>query len=346
MTCGGPGDGWHIVQRVTDSVRDAIVESGRGRRVTVIRVIGVTVAGLAIALCVRTLVDSWPDVRETLADARPGWLLLALLASAAAMAALGLAWWRCLRAFGVEVPLLTAMGWYFGGELGKYLPGGVWAAVGRGELAVRSRRIDRSTAYGTVLLSYAAMCIAAAAVCGLLGPVIAITGHGRPAWAWLAMLLLPAVALTHPRVLGAAPALAGRLSNGRITLVVPAWPTTARLVAWSVPAWVLLGGAAAAVTEALGLAQSPVRVALAAVAAWMIGFLVVPVPAGAGVRELVFVGLCGLSAAPAVAVAVLARALLIVVDASGGVAGLGYSARHALRGPVTDPSQRTARSGP
>lgn len=311
----------------------------------VVRVVGALAAAVAIALCVRTLADSWSDVRETLAGARPEWLLVAFAASAASMIGLGLAWWRCLRSFRVDVRVPMALGWYFGGELGKYLPGGVWTLVGRGELAARGGRTDRSTAYGSVLLSYAAMCIAAAALCGLLGPVVAITGRGQASWGWLAALLVPAAASIHPRVLGAAPVLAGRLTGGRITLVLPSWRTTARLVFWSVPAWILLGAAAAGVTEALGLAQSPARVALAAVGAWVIGFLAVPVPAGAGVRELVFVGLCGLPAAPAVAVAVLARALLIVVDALGGVAGLGYTVRHTLRGPIADPSQRPARSG-
>jgi len=99
------------------------------------------------------------------------------------------------------------------------------------------------------------------------------------------------------------------------------------LIAWSIPTWVLLGSAAVLVTEALGYHQQPARVAFAAITAWIIGFLAVPVPAGAGLRELVFVAVCGLPAAPAVAVAAIARALFLVVDGTGGVLGLWYTQR-------------------
>jgi hypothetical protein len=62
-----------------------------------------------------------------------------------------------------------------------------------------------------------------------------------------------------------------------------------------------------------------------------VGFLAVPVPAGAGVRELVFVALCGLPAAPGAAVALLARASLLLVDAALGAAGLAIAARRTRR---------------
>ena len=61
------------------------------------------------------------------------------------------------------------------------------------------------------------------------------------------------------------------------------------LIAMSVPTWVLVGVSYDFVARALGFDQSPVRIAFAAVAAWIIGFLAVPVPAGVGLRELIFV---------------------------------------------------------
>jgi uncharacterized membrane protein YbhN (UPF0104 family) len=100
-----------------------------------------------------------------------------------------------------------------------------------------------------------------------------------------------------------------------------------RLIGWALPTWLLVGGAATLVTLALHLDQEPSRVAFAAVAAWIIGFLAVPVPAGAGVREVIFVLLCGLPSGPATAVAAIARALLLLVDGLGGVAGLAYAGR-------------------
>jgi uncharacterized membrane protein YbhN (UPF0104 family) len=83
-----------------------------------------------------------------------------------------------------------------------------------------------------------------------------------------------------------------------------------------------VGATSVCVTEALGFSQQPARVAFAAVAAWIIGFLAIPVPAGAGLRELVFLAISGLDNGPAVAVAAIARLLFIVVDAGGGLLGL------------------------
>ena len=105
-------------------------------------------------------------------------------------------------------------------------------------------------------------------------------------------------------------------------LVAPTWGRMIGLILISVPTWLAVGGASAAITAALGYQQNPAQVALAAIVAWIVGFLAVPVPAGAGIRELVFVALCGLEAGPAVAVAAIARVTLMVVDGVGGVAGL------------------------
>jgi glycosyltransferase 2 family protein len=236
-----------------------------------------------------------------------------------------LLWWRCLHLFGSAVTPATALAWYFGGELGKYLPGGVWSVLGRGELARRHGGIGRGDAYATTLICYAVMSVAAAAVCGVLAPVVAADGHGL-GWGWALIALVPlGLAATHPAVFGRVLEAGRRLSRGRMDLgTPPPWPAMLRLILVSVPTWLLLGGAAVLVTEALGLDQHPARVAFAAVAAWIVGFLAVPIPAGAGVREIVFVLLCGLHTGPATAVAAIARAMLLIVDGAGGAAGLAY----------------------
>ena len=93
------------------------------------------------------------------------------------------------------------------------------------------------------------------------------------------------------------------------------------------PAWLALGGSSVLVASALDVSSDPARIAFAAVLAWIVGFLAVPVPAGAGVREIVFVTVCGLDAGPAVAVAAISRLFLLAIDLLGGVAGLLASRR-------------------
>src|SRR5690606_36366937 len=100
-------------------------------------------------------------------------------------------------------------------------------------------------------------------------------------------------------------------SKGRVDLIAPSWSSIIVLVLWSVPAWAFLGIASWCVVEAVGFSGALPTVAFASVAAWVIGFLLFPVPAGAGVREVVFVALAGMATGPAAAVAMLARVLLM-----------------------------------
>ncbi|MBN9618198.1 MAG: hypothetical protein J0H43_00430, partial [Actinobacteria bacterium] len=140
------------------------------------RVVGVGVAIVAVVLCIGALADEWHTVSSAVKDARALPLLGAFLAGFAAMAGLGLLWWRCLAVFGIRVSWREAVAWYLAGELGKYVPGGVWAVLGRGELARRSGKVNRGDAYATTLIGYAAMCFGAALVCGVLAPFLASYG--------------------------------------------------------------------------------------------------------------------------------------------------------------------------
>ena len=313
--------------------------AGRSRLARLAKAAGMAIAVLAVALCVLTLAREWSEISDALGRAKLSWLLLALLAAAGAMTGLGLLWWRCMRVFGAEVRRRDAIAWYFSGELGKYVPGGVWSVLGRGELAARAG-VARSTGYLTTLISYAAMCVAAAVVCGVLAPFVALdkTAGAGLSWGWLMLALIPlGIAALHPAVLGRVLAFGAKLTRGRVQLQPRPWSTMLGLTGWSLATWALVGAASVCVTEALGYSQQPARVAFAAVAAWIIGFLAIPVPAGAGLRELVFLAISGLDSGPAVAVAAIARLLFIVVDAGGGLFGLA-----AVRRPGNTASPTTA----
>ena len=292
------------------------------RRSTIIKVVSGLVAAAALGLCAVTLVREWGTISSAVSDANPGLLVLALVCSAAGMVALSLLWRACLVQFGSRLPFVTVSSWFFAGELGKYIPGGVWPVLGRGELSRREGGVPRSVAYTTTLLSMGLMCVGAAVVCGLLAPFLATDG-GATGPVFLLLLLIPAgIAAMHPAVIGKVFGLARRVTKGRIDMVPLSWSKMLTLTAKSLPTWLLIGAAADVVTWSLGYSFNPARVAFAAIAAWIIGFLAVPVPAGAGVREVVFVAAAGLATGPAIAVAAVARLLLIVVDAAGGVSGL------------------------
>ena len=281
---------------------------------------------VAIALCVKALVDHWSDSSDALRNAHPGWLTLALVLSALSMATLAALWRSCLAAFGRAVRLRDALAWYFGGELGKYVPGGIWPVLGRGELAFRAG-VPRAAGYLTTLVSYVAMCGAAVTSCGFLVP-LAVLRDEAPGWAAVFVVLVPLGLLpATPAALGLLLRAGAKLTKGRLSDTPPPGRTMMLVIVTAIPAWLFVGGAAVAVTHALGFEQQPERIAAAAVCAWIAGFAVVPVPSGAGVRELVFAGVCGLAAGPAVTVAAIARLLFVVVDGVGGLAGLWFSRR-------------------
>jgi glycosyltransferase 2 family protein len=276
-------------------------------RQRVVRVVAGVAALAAIALCVAAVADEWPRVSDAVRTASLGWLLAGLGLAAVAMVLIALAWARCIQAVGGEPPDRgTLVAWYFAGELGKYLPGGIWPVVGRGELARRGG-LGGSVAYASVVLSLIALYGAAVLPLGLLA--------------------------LHPRVVAWWRGLAERLLRRRFTLSVPSFGEVLRLLLGYLPAWAAVAGCSVAVGAALDTGGSPWRLAVASLAAWVAGFAVVPVPAGAGVREVVFVALAGLPAGLGVAVAVTARICFLLVDGLGGAVAAAWLGR-AGRSPT------------
>ncbi len=288
------------------------------RRAMLLRILGIVIAVTAIALCVNALVSQWSEVSAALRTADLRWIGAGVLCAAAGMCFLALLWHQCLRVFGAPTPLGRTTGWYFAGELGKYLPGGIWPVVGRGELAHRGG-VSRPMAYTTTLISLGLMCVGSAVACVFFLPFL--SGDGlRLGWELLVLLVLPiGVLLVHPAVLGRALRLVDRLSKGRVVVTAPKWGPMIGLIGVATPAWLLVGISASMVTRGLGFEHQPAQVAFAAVSAWILGLLVVPVPAGAGVREFMFLLLSGLAGGPAVAVAAVSRLAYVLIDAIFGI---------------------------
>jgi uncharacterized membrane protein YbhN (UPF0104 family) len=93
----------------------------------------------------------------------------------------------------------------------------------------------------------------------------------------------------------------------------------------------LIAAANELLARSLGFDGSPVRIGVAAIAAWVAGTVAVGVPGGAGVREAVFVTVAGLPKADAALLAILSRLVFVGVDLAGLLLGVGILAR-ARRG--------------
>jgi uncharacterized membrane protein YbhN (UPF0104 family) len=272
-------------------------------------------AGLAFV--VRALLQGIHD--GSFHDLNAGWLAAMGVTAIAAMAYVGARWSQAARVVGADLSVGDAVPLYFQGEIGKYLPGAIWAVVGRGELATRNG-LARSAAYASVAISLAGMYLAGALGAVLLLP-FAAGAKGGLAVVGVCVFLLVGLLGLHPAVVGRAVAVVERLSRRKLDIVIPSWRDAVLLVAGYLPAWALVGLAQWFAVRALGVSEPISHVAFAAAVSWCAGFLAIPAPGGIGVRESVFVLTSGLAAHDAAAAALLARLAFVVADGVG--AGLG-----------------------
>ncbi len=238
--------------------------------------------------------------------------------------------------------MARTLAWYYVGELGKYLPGGVWPLLGRGELARRGG-IAGSNAYAGVALSLVMLYLAGMSVAAAFLPFALSSGGGFSAW-MLVLLSLPVGAgLLHHDVLERLLRLAARASNRSISIEVPRWTVSLMLVVRYVPTWLLLGTATYAVGRSVTSDLSYSRLMFATVLSWIVGFLAVPVPSGAGIRETVLVATSGLPVTTAITTAVGARLLFVLVDVVGAALAAPFVRRR--QGAIFD-HRPDARSRP
>lgn len=288
----------------------------------VVQSLGVIIAVLGVIFVTRELVTSWDDVREAVAGANPLLLLCALAVGSCAMLIIGLGWRQWLAVLGARRPARETLHWYYVGQLGKYVPGGIWPVIGRGEMARRGG-VAPSVGYSSTVLSLGVTYLAAILTVAIALLAGAAGGDGV-LWQPVVVLLPLGVLALNPRVVAAVLRVARRITRRELSIPVPSWGTSAGLLLWHVPAWIAVGSATWLVTVALDTTTPDFRnILFATVLSWVVGFLVVPAPGGIGVREAIFVAAATSvsTLGVAAAVAVVARVIFILVDLIGaGVA--------------------------
>jgi len=297
------------------------------------------------AFVVRAIAQQWDSVRSSIGDARPGWLVAGLVLGGLAMLAVALPWRHALKLVGIDAPLLATVVWYFVGEIGKYVPGGIWPVVGRAELARRGGH-PRPAAYASVALSLGALYLACMLMVALLLPLRFLDDGSD--WLWILVLLPIGLALLHHRPLGWMVERAERAMKRKLTVQIPPWSASLGLVLRYIPAWLLIGTSTWCVTRAFDPHAGWMTVAPAAMLSWVVGFVLVPVPGGVGVREAAFVALVGTTVPAGVraTAAVVARLLFMVVDALGALIGGAVVRRWGPADAITEPDPEPAGTDP
>jgi hypothetical protein len=257
------------------------------------------------------------------------WLAVAMVAAVVAMTFIALRWTAAARLVGGNLAVGDAIPLYFQGEIGKYLPGAVWAVVGRAELA-RREGMARATAYASVASSLAGTYLAGALAAVLLLPVAA-GARGAGAVLGVTAFLVVGLLGLHPAVVGRAVGLVERLARRDLNLTIPSWRAAVALVVGYLPAWAAIGASHWFCLRAIGASAPVTHVVFAAAVSWCVGFLAIPAPGGIGVRESVFVLTSGVAHQDAAAAALLARVTFVVADGAGAALSALWMTRRPTR---------------
>lgn len=170
--------------------------SGSFRRSWLRTAVAIVVVAVTFYFMGCSLYHNWGQVKGQLAVLRIRWLLLPLpfLLFAAAFGVGALAWRQILTCFGEQIKFGRATQIIAYAQFGKYLPGKVWAALGRMFLARESGIAERHTAT-SIIVETAYLLITALA----LFLVALVFYPGLLAKTWLLLILIPVtLALLYP----------------------------------------------------------------------------------------------------------------------------------------------------
>ncbi|MCK0116274.1 methyltransferase domain-containing protein [Isoptericola sp. S6320L] len=286
--------------------------------------------GLAVYAVVAVRADL-VDAARALSAARLG---AALVLSVLFVGATLLSWRAVLADLGSRLGARSAVSVFGISQLGKYVPGGVWNIVAAAEVGadhgVPRRRTMTATAVAT------GVGVVSGAVVGVVAlPFLAADALGP--WAWTLWLLPAVVVLLLPPVLNRLLGVALRLAR-RAPLDRPlSWTGLGAAAAWAVLGWVLAGVQVWLLATGLGMATGVRTLALAVggyALAWMVGFLLVVVPAGAGARELVLLAVMAGTVPHAELLLVVLVSRVLVTLADLAFAGAGALVRRAPFPPL------------
>ncbi len=290
-----------------------------GRRYATLSVsLGVLLGVAGVFFVVSRITEGWNESGALIRDARWGWTLVGVGLALVGMSILGLVWRAVLSALAVRTRRADVFTWYQLGNLGKYVPGGVFQVLGRAELATRGG-VPRAVAYNSVALSMGATYVCGALLAAVLLP-FALLEHGSVGSAWWVFLVIPVgLVVMQPRVLHPLFLVAERVFGGGDERQVPTARQSLVLVLRHAPGWLVIALACYAVTLTF-LPHAPFfTVLFAAIASWVAGFLVVFVPGGIGVREATFIAIAqsAMPVSTAATVAIASRLAFVCADLLG-----------------------------
>lgn len=300
----------------------------------------IAVVLLATVLFGRAVYQSRDAVADGFADAGAVSFLLAVVCFSGGVLAAAMSWRAVLVGLGEHAPVLPTLRVFTVSQLGKYLPGSVWVAMMSIELGHRTGLRRKSVGLAVVIAS--AIGVVTGLVVGLPALPTAVRSADDVPWAFL-LLGAPLLVVLWPwllnRLLNAVVRKLGRAPLER--------PLAARSIGaaaiWALVSYVFQGLHLVVIVDAItnGAVDEVIVVAGFALA-WTLGFLFIPAPAGAGVRELVLIAVLGsqVDAETALAAAVVSRAATVCTDVVLSTTSAGSLLLSSRRRPPNEMASR------
>lgn len=290
---------------------------GRALLLNVVRFVVTAAIVVAVVFAVRS---QWSAVKDTITDLSWWSLAVSSVFIFLGMGAAVRAWQHALGALEQPIPAFDAARCYLVGQLGKYLPGSVWAFVLQTEL-VRRAGVSRAAGFVAVLVTVG-LSTTAALVVGLFG-LPALFQISTAAAVTVIVLVPVALICAYPPVLTRLVNVALRILR-RDPLHRPLTMHKIGLaLGWCAASWVLYGVHLWLLTSSVsgleigGLTQCVGAIALGMCA----GVLVFVVPSGLGVREAVIVAALSpfMDSGVALGLALASRLLFTLCEVFAGV---------------------------
>jgi uncharacterized membrane protein YbhN (UPF0104 family) len=292
------------------------------------------------------LVDQWREFRGAPIEVHPRWgaIVLSCVIVLVAYAVLIETWRRILLAWGDRLDFLDAARIYFVSNLGRYVPGKVWAIGVMAELS-RRKHVSPAAAAGSSIISTAvniATGFVVALVAGWRAMDRVSNGHAVLGVLLAGMVLLGLFAL--PVVLPPALALVRRVTGRNLAIGNLPHRAIYLAIAGNLLAWALYGAAFHAFcVGVIGQSGGSTLDYVAVYASsYVLGYLALAMPGGLGAREAALTSLLrtlGLAnVGQAAVVAVTSRLWLTVLEIVPALLFLAHGAR-------SRPHAMTARDG-
>jgi len=275
---------------------------------------------------------NWQVVVDTVTDMQWPRVVLAFVAAIAGVGFATLSWIVLVDDLGKPIGVGRGAQIFLVGQLGKYLPGSVWAYVLQIELGHKAG-LARARTFAATVFNLAVILVAALLAGALAVPQL-VEDNPELSWLpWLYLLLPIGLVMLHPKILTALANFGFRI----LRRPRPDHPIRRRVVAASLGfallTYLCYGTHLWLLADTWrGLTLAPLALCIGTMAiAMVVGLVAFLLPSGFGAREFVIISALApiVGVGPATAYAAVSRLMFIIVDmlSAGSAAAIAVVAR-------------------